>query len=141
MLRFSGAAGGRLADERGEIRGLFLKIGLAAVLVALVIVQVGPILSNKMEIGGVASDAAGVGINRYRQTRGDMKEVKLSVERSLEEQGARLVGEVAAYPDENGDMILSFAARKISRTWLFYHVGFLAPYTEAMASVKERIYD
>ncbi len=141
MMEFLRTWWERLADERGEIRGLFLKIGLAAILVGLALTQVGPILANKIEINGIADNAADMGVAKYRQTKGDMKEVRLAVERALADREARLVGEVAAYADDNGDLVLSFTARKIARTWLFYHVGYLAPYTETMTSAKQRIYE
>jgi hypothetical protein len=141
MKRYLRVLRERLADERGEIRGLFLKMGLAAIFVALIIVQVGPILSNQIDIRGITSDAADIGINKYRVSKGNMDEVRQSVETALAERGARLVGEIAAYEGESGNKVLSFTARKIARTWLFYHIDYLAPYTESMSSVKKNIYD
>lgn len=131
----------RLADERGEIRALFLKMGLAAALVALILVQIGPILANKIEITGINKDAVDIGVNKYRVTKGDLQEVQKSVTAALEERGARLVGNVTAYQDESGTLVLSFTSRKIARTWLFYHVSYLAPYMESVNTVTTNVYD
>ena len=127
----------RLGDERGQSWGLFLKLGMAAILVALIIVQIGPILSNQLEVRNIARDAASIGVNKYRLSKGDMDEVRKSIETALLEQGARLASEVSTYKDSSGNQVLSFTVRKITRTYLFYHVDFLAPYTEALASAEE----
>jgi hypothetical protein len=126
----------RLMDERGQSTGFFLKLGLAAAIVALIIVQIGPILSNQLQVNDVAKNAADIGVAKYRASKGNMNEVKLSIIASLEDQNARLAGEVSTYKNDAGEQVLSFTARKIARTFLFYHVGVLAPYTEALSSVS-----
>lgn len=127
---------GRLADERGQTLVFIVKIGLAAIILALAITQMGPLVRNQIKLHDVAGDLGEVAKLEFRNSHGDLDQVKKVVEEGLEREDARLVGDIASYQDENGDQVLSFTSKRIERTFLFYNISYLARYTEAVATTK-----
>jgi len=130
---------GFLRDQRGQAMGLILKLGLAAIVLAIAITQVAPVIFNRIQVGKVAKDAAFEGAVAYKNSRGDINAARKAALKVIEDQDARLVGDIALVKDESGRQAVSVTVRKIRRTWLFYHVDFLAHYIEASATAQETI--
>lgn len=124
----------RLADERGQTLVFLVKIGLAAIVVALAFTQMGPILANQLRLHDTAGDLGDVAILEFKNSHGDLEQVKRAVEKGLMREDARLVGEIGSYKNESGQQVLSFTSRRTTRTFLFYNISFLARFTEAAAT-------
>ncbi len=131
--------GGRLKDERGQALGLILKIGLAAIVLGIALTQVGPVVFNQIQVRKIAKDAAFEGAVAYKNSRGDINAARKAALKIIEDEDARLVGDIALVKDDSGRQAVSVTVRKIRRTWLFYRVDFLAHYIEASASAQETI--
>lgn len=126
--------GNRLKDERGQTLVFFVKIGLAAIILALAVTQMGPIIRNQIRLHDVAGDLGDVAKLEFKNSRGNLESVQSVVEDGLEREDARLVGDIASYKDEDGMQVLSFTSKRIERTFLFYNISYLARYTEAMTT-------
>ncbi len=124
----------RLTDERGQTLVFLVKIGLAAIIVALAVTQMGPILANQFRLHDIAGDLGDVAILEFKNSHGDLEKVKTAVEEGLVREDARLVGEIGSYKNESGQQVLSFTSKRITRTFLFYNISYLAPFTEAVVT-------
>ena len=125
--------GKRCRSEDGQVWTYILKIFLVALVIGLIISQCGPIIANHISTRGTASDAADLAAHTYN-TRKDMEKVTEEVTKLLDERNARLDGNISLIYDETGrPQKISVPVRRIVNTFLFEHVGYLAPLTEAHA--------
>lgn len=123
----------RYCGEEGQVWIYVLKIFLVAVVVGLIISQCGPIIANHISTRGTANDAADLAARTYN-ARKDMDKVREEVTKLLTERNARLDGNISIiYDDTVRPQKISVPVRKIVNTFLFEHVGYLAPLTEAHA--------
>jgi hypothetical protein len=132
--------GEALKDEKGSVLGLLLKLSLVVVVVGFLITQAGPVLWNHVTIRTVASDAADLAVLRLQESRASTEKVTKAIRETVEEGGARLVGEPSYTYDISGRITsVSFTIRRITRTYIFYRVGFLAPFTEATYRISREV--
>ncbi len=132
MMRRSGFRE-RLSSEGGQVWVYILKIFLVALVIGLLISQFGPIIANHISTHSTASDAASEAAHIYNTSR-SMEKVTDAVVKFLTDRGARLDGAINIVYDESGRPAkISVPVRKVVNTFLFEHVGYLAPYTEAHA--------
>ncbi len=123
----------RLRAEDGQVLGYILKIFLVAVVIGLLISQFGPVIANHISTRGTAKDAADIAARTYNARKG-MEEVTKEVVKLLDERDARLDGNITLIYDQTGrPQKISVPVRKIVNTFLFEHVGYLSPLTEARA--------
>jgi hypothetical protein len=134
-----GVAAERLRGQGGQALGLLLKIGLALIVLAIALSQVGPVIFNRIQVGKIAEDAAFEAAVSYKNNRNDLNAARQAAMKVIEKEGAQMVGDVAVTRDQSGQYTVSVTVRKIRRSWLFYRVEFLAPYTEAQAAAQEDI--
>ncbi len=126
-----------VADERGSVWSLVFKLALAGLVIGLIISQGGPILWNQFKVRSIANDAMDIGVNKFRDSRGNIEATDAAIRKEVEDRGARMVGEVAYIRDSSGHVVsISFTIRNIQRTYLFENISFLAPYTEATHSIS-----
>lgn len=119
--------------EGGQVWSYILKIFLVALLIGLLVSQFGPIIANHISTRGTAGDAADLAAHTYN-TRRSMEEVTEKVTKLLDERDARLDGSISIiYDDAGRPYKISVPVRKIVNTFLFEHVGYLSPLTEAHA--------
>lgn len=127
----------RLNEEEGQVLSYLLKIILVAVLVAVFIIEAGPIIWNHISTRGTANEAAELAAHSYANNRGDMEKVRKEVKDFVEERQARLVGDLQLVYDNTGRATaIKVTVRKIVNTYLFEHIGYLSPLTEARATGK-----
>lgn len=126
--------------EGGQVWSYILKIFLVALVIGLLISQFGPIIANHISTRGTAGDAADLAAHTYN-TRRSMEEVTEKVTKLLDEREARLDGSISIIYDDTGRPYkISVPVRKIVNTFLFEHVGYLAPLTEAHAVGEYDLY-
>jgi len=131
----------RLKDEEGQVLSYLLKIILVAFLVGLIIVEAGPIIWNHISTRGTANDAAELAAHSYVNNRGDMEKVRKEVKELVEERDARLVGDIEIIKDATGRATaVKVTVRKIVNTYLFEHIGYLSPLTEAKSTSQHDLY-
>jgi len=123
----------RFQSEDGQVWSIVLGIVLIALVVAILIIQCGPIIWNQINIHGIADDAAQEAAITYANSR-DMEKVYKIVEDLLDDNDARLDGPINVIEGENGESdIIAISVRKIVNTYLFESIGYLCKYTEAKA--------
>ncbi len=128
-----------LRDQRGQVLGLLLKVGLALIVLGIALSQVGPVIFNRIQVGKIAKDAAFEAAVSYKNNRGDLNAARQAAMKVIEKENAQLVGDIAVTRNQSGEYTVSVTVRKIRRSWLFYRVDFLARYTEATATSQETI--
>ncbi len=117
-----------------------LRIFLVVFVLGVLITQCGPVISNHVGIGGLATEAADRAAAAYRSNRGNLQEVTKVVDGYLRENGARLAADITVDKKVAGQsQIIYVPVRKIVNTFVFKNVGYLAPFTEAFAEGKAEI--
>ncbi len=130
----------RFSSEEGQVWSWVLRIFLVFFVLGILITQCGPVISNHVGIGGLATEAADRAAASYRSTKGNLQEVTKAVDGYLRENGARLAADITIDKKVAGQsQIIYVQVRKISNTFVFENVGYLAPFTEAFAEGKAEI--
>lgn len=121
-------------SEDGQVWSIVLRIVLIALVVALLIIQCGPIIWNQINVHGIADDAAQEAAITYANNKGNMEKVYQIVQDFLDDSGARLEGSINVIEGKDGESkVIAITVRKIVNTYLFENVGYLCKYTEARA--------
>ncbi|MBN2028317.1 MAG: hypothetical protein JW854_16330 [Actinobacteria bacterium] len=122
----------RLRSEDGQVWAHVLTIVLVALVVAVIIIQFGPIMWNHISINGIADDAAHEAAITYSNSHGNMDRVSEAVQRVLDDNDAVLDNPITVIEGKNGGPdSIAISVRKIVNTYLFENVGYLCRYTEA----------
>jgi hypothetical protein len=132
----------RLSSEEGQVWIYVTKLLLVFVLIGIVISQCFPIIWNHISLGSTTEKIADAGAIAYRNSQGNMDEVRKKIDEKVEGADARLIGDVILIYDETGEpTALSISLRRIKNTLIFESWSYLAPYTEATATSEVPLYE
>lgn len=132
----------RLSSEEGQVWVYVAKLLLAFIVVGIIISQCAPIIWNHISLGNTANNIVEQGVIVYRNTRGNMEEVKEKIYEKVEDADARLIGDITLiYNAQNEPTAISISIRKIKNTLIFESWSYLAPYTEASATAELDLYE
>jgi hypothetical protein len=125
-----------MRDERGGIiSGFLVKMIVVLSLFAVVAFEAGAIIVARVQIDGIAANAAQEAASEYGRAP-DISAAKRAAARICTESGAELV----RMSISRDGSILSVTARKVAKTFIVQHVGKFAKWRVAEATHEAAVH-